>query len=119
MGQDVVAYDVLRGATLVRSQHAIVQVPPPSSLSQWTQCIAVPSLPPSPLISTMGVMQSVNPNTLAAALGGSTFRDTSAASEAASFRDGMPPPSKGTITSYPLEACVVLLVRWCAVCVHE
>jgi hypothetical protein len=57
--------------------------------------------------------QSVNPNTLAAALGGSTYRDTSAASEAASFRDGMPPPSKGTITSYPLEACVVLLVRQC------
>ena len=60
-----------------------------------------------PLSSPLFLPQSVNPNTLAATLGGSTFRVDGDGS--AKLKTGMPPPSKGVITSYPFEAVVVLL----------
>ncbi len=88
---------------------------PDAARALWPCLLQLPQFPP-PYSHACGVLclcwlcfllQSVNPNTLAAALGGADFRV--AADTAASLRHGMPPPSKGTITSYPLEAIVVLV----------
>lgn len=52
--------------------------------------------------------ESVNPNNLAAALGGARFGDRSDNSQTA-LRRGQLPPSKGVISDPPAEAIVVLL----------